>query len=80
MKNLEELSIFTILTHEKISQQSWRRANINNVSMANAAMVSKITAGLSVKKFRSPYKSNLLFGLKKENNPSLDKGNLQLQA
>ena len=48
--------------------------------MANAAMVSKITAGLSVKKFRSPYKSNLLFGLKKENNPSLDKGNLQLQA
>ena len=54
MKNLEELSIFTILTHEKLSQQSWRRANINNVSMANAAMVSKITAGLSVKKFRPP--------------------------
>lgn len=83
MKNLEELSIFTIVTHEKILQQSWRKpsnANINNVSMANAAMVSKITAALSVKSFRPPDKSNLLFGLKKENHPSLDKENLQLQA
>ena len=83
MKNLEGLSIFTIHTHEKISQQSWRKpsnASINNVSMANAAMVSKISATLSVKNFRSPDKSNLLFGLKKENHPSLDKENLQLQA
>ena len=68
MKNLEGLSIFTIHTHEKISQQSWQKpsnASINNVSMANAAMVSKISATLSVKNFRSPDKSNLLFGLKK---------------
>ena len=83
MKNLKGLFIFTILTHEKILQQSWRNpsnANINNVSMANAVMVSKITTALSVKNVRPPDKSNLLFGLKKENHPSWDKGNLQLQA